>query len=124
MYVNVVFMEMVTLNPHMTSLILNYQSSQITNIDCASKCKAKKCNSINSSFQFLNSFIFSESQNLLFFKISSDVIRRCVHCYKNRLYLYWSHLEYLTILYNLGLDCPQKCYSIEDVSQSDSNENA
>ena len=52
-------------------------SLRLTNIDCANKLEANKCNS-NSSFQFLSSFIFSESRNLLFFKISSDVIRGIV----------------------------------------------
>jgi len=50
-----------TLKPHWPSLILD--------TDCANKFEAK-----NSRLQFLSLFIFIEPQNILFFKISSDVI--------------------------------------------------
>ena len=57
----------------MTSLILNYISSHLTNIDYTHKFEAEKCNS-NSNFQFFSSFKLTEPKNLLFFQMSSDVM--------------------------------------------------
>ena len=78
--------------------------AQLTNIVCANTFVLKNAILIQ-VFKLVSSFIFSEPQNLLFFKISRDHIEiLSVHCYNGRLYLYIrAHPEYLFFIQSLGI---------------------